>query len=283
MRPAEEHRPNVDSAPSTDSHDPDSHDPKLNPIDRDVGSVPNSLFSPADEWNSERDEPTVLGQAWLGTIIAGGLYPWVISGLMLVIVGIQYRFDEIDVIEGLVSAIPFLATTFFVGMIYAMIMTVPAYGLLQFFRICTQSTLTKRGTAGVFGGLTGFLCTTGGGLLLLPTDNIDVSGALFYGGAVAIAVSLGHLGAITICYLRRDRLSRFYDPFLVPGRQVSIKLLMGVTFGFALFIAACKAAGPTGLLIGIMWSLYVAFQTLLLLLENAWRTRFDQSGSTPGQ
>lgn len=233
--------------------------PDLRPIDVQT----DQAYADAND-----DEYDPLTTSWSGIVLAGGFLPVVV---FMAFVTVQF-FSQ-GIVEFFwqlrpehIGFIPALAAAFCVGSIYASIMSMPAFVLLQLFRFFTGWLLTTRGACGVFGGLTGFLCTTGCGLVsptALGTAN------LYHAGLIIVAVALGHFGAIYMGFLHRQKsLFPFAGPFIDSKKRISIKFLMLMTVGFAIFVVGCKSTGPGGLEIGICWSCYAVFQFLLLLFES---------------
>jgi hypothetical protein len=256
--------------------EPENHDTVQNseePKEAFVRSPTSPVIRPAAGFVSQQNLPTPLGSAWLGIVFAGGCFPLVVLTVG-VIVSWFWGDTRIFTPGWFPDALFFLFFTFLSGSFYAMAGSIPAYCLLQFGRFCTHWILTQRGACGVYGGLTGFLCTTGGGLYF-PQPTISLEEIASYICLVAIAITLGHLGGIHSCYMKRGNRNWFKSPFFDPSKRISLKFLMGLTAAVALFVAACKAVGETGLSIGIAWSMYGLLQTLLLVVEHAWRTRIS--------
>jgi hypothetical protein len=209
-----------------------------------------------------------LTTAWGGIVLAGGFFPVIV---FLVVVtyfafsqGLTVSLQQLQ--PEIVVVIPGLAAAFCIGLVYAAIMSIPAILLLQLFRLLTNWMLTNRGACGVFGGLTGFLCSTGcGSFAILGPGGYDLRHLVI----ISTATAIGHLGAVLAGFLHRRQTSfPFYSPLLDPNKRVSIKFIMRVTVGIAILVVGFKAMGPTGLVMGIGWSSYAVFQIALLLLES---------------
>ena len=167
----------------------------------------------------------------------------------------------------------FVLVSLMIGTIYGVIMSAPAYLLTQLLRWSLKGIVSDRGAAGIFGGMTGFLCTSGGGLFfaylpfygeiwdLLPLFLISI-----------LAIAMGHVGAICAGYRRRVTGFPFFVPIFSFKKQITISYLMKLTLILAVLAALFKAAGTAGVNIGIAWSTYLLVQTLLLICDH-WITR----------
>lgn len=209
-----------------------------------------------------------LTTAWGGIVLAGGFFPVIVflsaTCFFAFSQGIVVFLQELQ--PETVIVIPGLAAAFCIGLVYAVIMSIPAFLLLQLFRLLTNWMLTDRGACGVFGGLTGFLCAKGCGTLPpLGWSEFHLQHILI----VAAATSLGHFGAVYIGFLHRQKTSfPFLAPLLDPNKRISIKFLMLVTVAIAIMVVAFKAIGPPGLVVGIYCAGYSIFQIAALLLER---------------
>lgn len=234
----------------------------------------NSVCRPADGFGNQQNLATPLGSAWLGIVFAGGLYPLIVLTIGA-IVAVLFDGQRIFTPGWFPDALFFLFAVYMAGLFYAIAGSIPAYCLLQFCRFFTHWVLTERGACGVYGGLTGFLCMTGGGLYFLNSPILPEEIPVVFLSLVAGAVALGHLGGIHRCYLKRRSKDWFKAPFFDPNQRISLKFFMGLTVTVGIFVACCKAAGESGLSIGIAWAMYGLLQIFLLFVEHAWRARIS--------
>ena len=152
-------------------------------------------------------------------------------------------------------------------------MSIPAFGLTQFVRWSLKGIISERGVSGIYGGMTGFLCSSGGGLFFanwLP-EMRSWEEWLAVVLASILAIVMGHCGAIWMGYRRRQEAFPFFEPIFAGEKQLTIGYLMKLTFVVALFAGAFKAAGPAGFYIGIAWLVYFFTQALLLACDH-WIT-----------
>ena len=227
------------------------------------------------DWRNESASQmprTPMVISWCGIVFAMGCYPIVLGALIAAFSffahGIQF---ELEMIFG---AILFAIFSFLVGATYGMIMTIPAYLLLQVIGWISGGAISGRGASGIFGGLTGFLVSTGGGLFIAGLPEYDWRVITFMGTAALLAIAMGYLGAIGAGYRYRLDGFPFYDSLFTADKQFSIWFLLKLTTLVAVFSVICKAAGPAGLCLGIAWAAYAVFQTLLLLCDHGfgyWR------------
>ena len=164
------------------------------------------------------------------------------------------------------------------GLIYGIIMTIPAYGLTQLLRWRLKGVISDRGVSGIFGGMTGFLCISGGGLYLVSLMNyFDIWDLLVYSSAILLAVVVGYLGAILAGYRRRNEGFPFFEPIFLVKKQITISSLMKLTLIVAVLVVVFKATGIISLYIGGLWLAYLLVQTLLLVVDN-WIMRWLRKG-----
>ena len=168
-----------------------------------------------------------------------------------------------------------LMICFAVGLIYGIIMSIPAFFPTQLLRWILKGIVSDRGVSGIYGGMTGFLCVSGGGLFVatgMPSmQNWQMWLPLVL--AMLLAVVMGYVGAILVGYRKRDDGFPFYEPIFSFEKQISIGYMMKLTFIVAAVVAILKAAGVAGLYIGITWAVYLLTQTLLLVCDH-WITRW---------
>jgi hypothetical protein len=169
--------------------------------------------------------PRVLALAWIGTAIAGGLFPVVLIcwGNLFepLVTGSRISWEEVF------AAIP----AFVIGFIYAGIVACP----VTFFAWACALMGRTRGTpiwlGSLIGGWTGFICTLQLGEGFGPGFPIDLW----------IAVALGQVGAGTVAMigLRANRLARG-EVHTPQTFKVSLSQLLGWT------TAACITAALIG-------------------------------------
>ena len=224
------------------------------------------------DWDTDvvREKETSLAIAWSGIVIAAACFPNVIITLELIRMTIVHGFEEFPLNE-LHFVVVSMVANFFIGLIYGMIMSIPAFILTQILRWSLKGIVSDRGISGIYGGMTGFLCLTWGGwlsVLLLPHANfvelIVIS---------VLAVVIGYVGAILAGYRKRNVYFPFYQPIFTFEKQITIGYLMKLTLIVAAFSVVIKAVGMTGLYIGIAWLAYLLAQTILLVCDH-WFTRW---------
>ena len=230
------------------------------------------------DWKTEsvRQMPrTPMAIAWYGILLAAGCYPIVVGLGVAVVEGFNLGFSRNPnaVFEVLVS----LVFSFMAGAVYGMIMTIPAYMLLKLFSWVLGDVISGRGASGVFGGLTGFLASTGGGLVFV--DVVVFSGDSFFGLTywacfALLAIVMGYAGAIWAGYRNRNHGFPFFEPLFAVEQQFTILFLMKLTTIIAVLAMICKAAGESGLYIGMAWVAYCVVQMLLLLCDHWLRYWF---------
>jgi len=234
------------------------------------------------DWKTEslRQLPrTSMAISWHGIVLAAGCYP-IVLGTGLAAFSFFNHGVQFD-LEMFFGAVFYGLFSFVVSATCGMIMTIPAYLLLLAIGWMSGGAISGRGASGIFGGLTGFLVSTGGGLFIvgLPTQNWEV--ITFMGTAVLLAIVMGYLGAIWAGYRYRHDGFPFYDSLLATDKQFSIWFLLKLTTFVAVFSVICKAAGPVGINLGIAWAIYGVIQTLLVLCDQGfywmgWRKRNPQ-------
>ena len=163
-------------------------------IDHTLGEKSNSSLRPIWEydWKTEsvrRMPRAPLLIAWYGIVFAAGCYPIVLS----ILVFAYWRpTTGFPIYPEVIIAVPCgLVIGFSLAMIYGIVMSIPAYLMLKFFGWILKAPISSRAMSGIYGGLTGFMCVTGGGLFLAitelpPGDDLE-------------AVSYTHLTLPTIC------------------------------------------------------------------------------------
>ena len=215
-----------------------------------------------------------LGIVWPGILFAAGYYPIVIGGCMMVSWAWKDGLRGLAV-DGAIAIFGIFLLSFVLGVIYALIMTIPAFYLTQGLRWSLQGIVSGRGASGIYGGMTGFLCTSGGGLFLIggvpPLRNWTPSIL-----AMLLAVVMGYVGAIWIGYQKRTEGYPFFEPIFSNKKQIAISFLLKLTFVIALVSVVLKAAGAAGFYIGTAWLVYLLTQTLLLVCDF-WITRWLRS------
>ena len=265
--------------PDNAGHDNASHDNVAREVtEQVVGPRPKPARRVAWEYDGDpktkvKLAPTALGLVWSGIVLAAACYPIVVGTGLTVWLTLLFGLVPVS-LEGILSLAFFLFIGFVVGLIYGIIMSVPAYFLTQSLSWSLQGVISERGASGIYGGMTGFLCVSGGGLFF-------VDAVPYLGGwnewlpqllVLMLAVVMGHSGAILVGYRKRKAGFPFFMPIFSFEKQVTISYLMKLTFLIAAVSVILKAAGPAGLCIGIAWLLYAITQALLLGCDH-WLTR----------
>ena len=154
-------------------------------------------------------------------------------------------------------------------------MAVPAFLLARLLMWSLKDIISSRAASGIFGGLTGFLCISGGGLFFIngfpPASDMELR--LFVLFLPLLAIVMGYVGALCSGYLSRFDGFPFYEPLFTFKKQITISYLMKVTLIVAVLAAIFKATGTGGINIGLAWLGYLLVQTLLLIGDH-WLTRF---------
>ena len=209
-----------------------------------------------------------LFSVWYGIVLAAGCFPCVLMLITLARSTVTFDFPR-SLPETLIS-IPFIFAISIpagiAGLIWGSVISLPAYLLTQWLGWILKGILSDRGAIGIFGGLTGFLCTTGGGLIFA-----DAGPAPFdFWFLPLLAIAMGHLGATWACYSERNRKPYvdFFEPILSLEKQITIGFLMKLTVAVALLVVILKAAGTAGLNIGIAWGFYIVVQACLLFCDH---------------
>ena len=158
----------------------------------------------------------------------------------------------------------FLSVTF--GAIYGVVMSIPAFFLTQLLRVSLKGMISGRAASGIFGGMTGFLCSSGGGWFF-SFGMISLQDWQMY-FPILLAVVMGHAGAIWFGYLRRNEGFPFFDSLFSFEKQITIGYLMKLTAIVAALSLVFKAVGSAGISIGIGWLVYLLLQTLLLVCDS---------------
>ena len=146
-----------------------------------------------------------LGFAWIGILLAAAFYPIVFAGFLTIWLTFLYGFEPLSV-NDLGEIVGFLMLSLVIGTIYGFIMSIPAFLLTQLVSWSLKGIVSNRGVSGIYGGMTGFLCTSGGGLLFgnaapaMPGLSFFIRWAL----ACLLAVVMGYVGAIMAGYLFRN-------------------------------------------------------------------------------
>lgn len=214
--------------------------------------------------------PTAI--AWYGIVLAAGLYPIVVVVGVLIFEGFRLGIPNgPEVIFWMLCGLLF---SFTVGSILGIIMTIPAYLLLQLFGWISGDVISSRGASGVYGGLTGFLASTGGGSSFIGLTYLRYDDREFWFFCLLLpllAIVMGYVGAIWAGYRNRNQGFPFFEPLFVVEQQFTIWFLMKLTTIVAVLVVLCKAAGEPGLHVGIAWAAYCVVQTLLLLCDHGLR------------
>lgn len=197
-------------------------------IDHTLGEKSNSSLRPIWEydWKTEsvrRMPRAPLLIAWYGIVFAAGCYPIVLS----ILVFACWRPDlGFSTYAEMIIAVPCgLVIGFSLAMIYGIVMSIPAYLLLKFFGWILKAPISSRAMSGIYGGLTGFMCVTGGGLFLAITElppGDDLEGLYFSIFTVVLAVVVGHLGAVWAGYRYRNQGFPFFDSIIPTNQKITI-------------------------------------------------------------
>ena len=222
------------------------------------------------DWKTEsvRQMPrTPMAISWYGIVLAMGCYPIVMGAFVIAFAIFTNGMIPLNAAM-ILGAILYVVISFPVGAICGMVMTIPAYLLLQVIGWISGGTISGRGASGVFGGLTGFLFSTGGGLFFIYpwVDNMQVLVIMEVGSLLAIV--MGYFGAIGVGYRYRFDGYPFFDSLFAVDRNFSIWSLLKLTTLVAVLTVVLKALGPLGLSLGIAWAVYGVLQVLLLLGDH---------------
>ena len=222
------------------------------------------------DWKTEsvRQMPrTPMAISWYGIVLAMGCYPIVMGAFVIAFAIFTNGMIPLNAAM-ILGAILYVVISFPVGAICGMVMTIPAYLLLQVIGWISGGTISGRGASGFFGGLTGFLFSTGGGLFFIYpwVDNMQVLVIMEVGSLLAIV--MGYFGAIGVGYRYRFDGYPFFDSLFAVDRNFSIWSLLKLTTLVAVLTVVLKALGPLGLSLGIAWAVYGVVQVLLLLGDH---------------
>jgi hypothetical protein len=227
------------------------------------------------DWESEsvrEIRPTPLGTASRGIVLAAGCYPIAQGFFIIVWESLSNKFTGFHPEMLGLLAIQ-IVLMFLTGMMYGFFILFPAYLLTELIGWSLGDIISSRGACGVYGGLTGFLCVTGGGTFFpnrLPTP-LDSELLVFLLLASLLAVVMGHIGAIWWGYRKRNDGFPFFDPIISVDHKITIGVLMKLTFVVAILAMIFKAVGEKGLFVAIAWIVYFCAQGLLLVCDR-WVT-----------
>ena len=243
-------------------------------IDHTLGEKSSSSLQPIWEydWKTEsvrRMPRAPLLIAWYGIVFAAGCYPIVLSILVFAYWRPDLGFSTYA--EMIIAVLCGLVIWFSLAMIYGIVMSIPAYLMLKFFGWILKAPVSSRAASGIYGGLTGFMCLTGGGLFLAITElpsGDDLEGLYFLIFTVVLAVVVGHLGAVWAGYRYRNQGFPFFDSIIPTNQKITIGFLMKLTAVVAVAATMCKAIGLAGLYVGIIWMAYFAVQLILLYCDH---------------
>ena len=214
------------------------------------------------------DDATQMTISWCGIVIAAGSYPIVMGAFFF---GFLFFTDGIPLNSEMIFSVFFYVVIgSLLGAIYGMVMSIPAYLLLQVFGWIAGGAITERGASGVFGGLTGFLASTSVSLFIFGHEWImfPVEVITFMGTTVPLAIAMGYLGAIGAGYRYRFDGYPFYDSPFAMNKQFSIWSMLKLTVLVAVSTVIFKAVGPLGLSLGIALAGYGVLQLFLLLCDH---------------
>ena len=259
--------------PNTDS-DTDKPVPDPRPASKRRVAWEHKGNAVADTRSLPELELAPLDLVWSGIVLAAAFYPIVLGGFLLVFLLFAYGFKDLS-FDVFVSGFSVFACSVFVGLIYGIIVSIPAFFLTQLLRWSLQGVISDRGMSGIYGGMTGFLCTCGSGLLSAIATGLPSSGNWYewlpFALMSVLAIVMGHFGAIWTGYRKRHVGFPFFEPIFSFDKQITISYLMKLTFIVAGLTVAFKAAGTAGLYIGIAWLTYLFVQTFLLVCDH-WIT-----------
>ena len=208
-----------------------------------------------------------MATAWFGIVFAAGLFPLAVFGITFVCVlfseGLRFQLDVFG------DVIPGTLLLFVIGIFYGIVMTIPAYVLLKLFDWVSGGVISERGASGVYGGLVGFLCTTGGGLFFASHQGGQFNRSAVYFGVLVplLAIVMGYVGAVWAGYRSRHVDFPYFEPLVVFEQQFSIAYLMKLTVFVAVLAVICKAVGSAGFVIGLYWVFCCVVQSCLLLCD----------------
>ena len=222
------------------------------------------------DWKTEstRQFPrTPMAISWYGIVLAMGCYPIVMGALIVAIAIFTHGFASLSP-EMILGAILYVVIGFPGGAICGMVMTIPAYLLLQVIGWISGGSISVRGASGVFGGLTGFLCSTGGGLFFIGPWMDYMQVLIIMGTGSLLAIVMGYFGAIGVGYRYRFDGYPFCDSLFVVDQHFSIWSMLKLTTWIVVLTVTLKAAGLVGLHLGIAWAVYGVLQVLLVLGDH---------------
>ena len=260
--------------------DPSNIDPDISELVSELSQKSNRHLARGGTEEPELP-PMALGIAWGGIVLAATCFPVVLGCIQMagVLIYGAWKFSP----ENLGALIVVVMLSLAVGLIYGTVMSIPAFFLTVFLSLSLKGILSNRAESGIFGGMTGFLCTTWGGWFTFGiTDQRYGFEALCVLACVSIlAIVMGHTGAILAGYRKRNDGFPFFEPIFSREKKITIVYLMKLTFFVAVLAVACKAAGLSGICIGITWSIYLLVQALLLVAEH-WAIRWLSQRSVCG-
>ena len=210
--------------------------------------------------------PTPL-DVWSGIVFAAAFYPFVLAAI---VIGWMLLLDINP--EQIGTMIVVLPLGLMAGTFYGIIMSIPAFLLTQLLCWSLNGVVSERGASGIYGGMTGFLCISGGGLFLtneMPSFHeweIWVPWIFAY----LLAIVMGYGGAIWFGYKKRHKGFPFFEPIFSFGKQITISYLMKLTFIVAASSIILKATNGSFYIV-IAWSSYFIVQILLLVCDH-WVT-----------
>ena len=222
------------------------------------------------DWKTEsvRQMPrTPMAISWYGIVLAMSCYPLVLGAFMVVFWTCTYGVQQFSP-EMIFGAVAYAVVSFLFCAVCGMVMAIPAYLLLQVIGWISGGTISGRGASGVFGGLTGFLFSTGGGLFFIYPWMDAIQVLAYMGTASLLAIVMGYFGAIGVGYRYRFDGYPFFDSLFAVDRNFSIWSLLKLTTLVAVLTVILKALGPLGLSLGIAWAVYGVVQVLLLLGDH---------------
>ena len=259
--------------------------PKTNQDIAEQKPEPPLKSEPRGAWGEPQEPPTPLGIAWFGVVLAAACYPIVVAGFMLVHALLTNGLLRLPA-EVIGMGAMFLVFGCMIALTYGAIMAVPAFFLTRVLSYGLKGMISERGASGIFGGLTGFLCASGGGFFWMDRMSNFRSWEdwSFFAIFPLTASVMGYAGAIWAGYLKRNDGFPFFEPIFVVKKQITIRYLMKLTFAVAVLAVVFKAAGASGGIIGITWMAYLLVQVLLLACDHlmtCWLKHRSSSSKLP--
>ena len=211
-------------------------------------------------------EPPLLS-VWYGILIAVGCFPIVLTLLVSTLI-----FGLLKAMGNPISILLVIITC----MALVAMMSLPAYLLTRLLSLGLGGIFSDRGAIGIYGGMTGFLSTTGGGLAFTAgPPSVRQEEDLAFLLVTTLAILMGYLGAIGACYWNRKTSIDFFEPILSREKQITISFLMKLTAIIAVLAVILKTMGNAALYMGSGWTFYFVLQACLLFCDHWITGRFS--------